>query len=203
MPLPFWCSAWRGWEPCSAARPRGPAWLILATGASAAALLLVLMPSRVNIGLRHALAVYPLLRSWRRTAQPGSGDGRRSGSVRCWSRDFWAGRSRLGRTAPDYIAYFNELAPGPPERYLIDSDLDWGQDLGRLADTLKARGIREVALLTTARLDPRAVGIERVRWLRPFTPDTGWIAISVFALKMVSGTSRPGTTMHGCAGSHR
>ena len=94
-----------------------------------------------------------------------------------------AGRSSAG-AAPDYIAYFNELAPGPPERYLIDSDLDWGQDLGRLADTLKARGIREVALAYNGSADPRAVGIERVRWLRPFTPDTGWIAISGFALKM-------------------
>ena len=184
-PLPFLVLSLAGVGALLAARPRGPAWLILATGASAAALLLVLMPSRVNIGLRHALAVYPLLsvvaaygaaRLWRWTPK-------RIGPLLVAGFLGWQVVSSA-RTAPDYIAYFNELAPGPPERYLIDSDLDWGQDLGRLADTLKARGIREVALAYNGSADPRAVGIERVRWLRPFTPDTGWIAISVFALKM-------------------
>ena len=32
---------------------------------------------------------------------------------------------------PDYLPYFNE-AVAHPERVLVDSDLDWGQDLRRL-----------------------------------------------------------------------
>jgi hypothetical protein len=40
---------------------------------------------------------------------------------------------------PDYLAFFNVAAggPGKGERYLIDSNLDWGQDLGRLARWLE------------------------------------------------------------------
>ena len=34
--------------------------------------------------------------------------------------------------APDYLPWFNALAGRQPERVLIDSDLDWGQDLLRL-----------------------------------------------------------------------
>jgi hypothetical protein len=139
----------------------------------------------VNIGLRHALAVYPLLsvvaaygahRLWQWKPKA-------VGPVLVLGLLTWQVVGSA-RTAPDFIAYFNELAPGPPEQYLIDSDLDWGQDLGRLADTLRARGIREVALAYNGSADPRAVGIERFRWLRPFVPDTGWVATSVFALKL-------------------
>ena len=39
---------------------------------------------------------------------------------------------------PDYLSYFNVLAGGPrnADRYLVDSNLDWGQDVKRLADWL-------------------------------------------------------------------
>jgi len=161
------------------------AWLVLAAGASAGAILLALIPSRVNIGLRHALAVYPLLSAVAAY-----------GVSRLWQlKPHLPARSLLVgllawqvvdsvRAAPDFVAYFNELAPGPPEQYLVDSDLDWGQDLHRLADTLRARGIGQVALAYNGSADPGAVGIEGYRWLRPFTRDTGWIAVSVFALEV-------------------
>jgi hypothetical protein len=164
---------------------RNQVWLVLAAGASAGAILLALIPSRVNIGLRHALAVYPLLSAVAAY-----------GVSRLWQlKPHLPGRSLLVgllawqvvasvRTAPDFVAYFNELAPGPPEQYLVDSDLDWGQDLHRLADTLRARGIGQVALAYNGSADPGAVGIEGYRWLRPFTHDTGWIAVSVFALEV-------------------
>ena len=44
---------------------------------------------------------------------------------------------------PDYLAYFNPLAGGPDggPRYLLDSNIDWGQDLPALADYLKREGI--------------------------------------------------------------
>jgi len=184
-PLPFLVLCLAGVGALIALRPRAPGWLTLASGAGAAAVFLTLMPGRVNIGLRHALVVYPLLSVVAAY-----------GTVRLWQLNWKAIGPLLVavlfiwqivasiRTAPDFIAYFNELAPGPPEQYLVDSDLDWGQDLARLADTLESRGIRDVALAYNGSADPGAVGIEHYRWLRPFAPDTGWIAISVFALKV-------------------
>jgi len=43
------------------------------------------------------------------------------------------------RIYPDYLAYFNQLAGGPSggPRYLLDSNIDWGQDLEGLANYLK------------------------------------------------------------------
>ncbi len=37
-------------------------------------------------------------------------------------------------TSPDYISYFNELVGGPKNgyKYLVDSNLDWGQDLAEV-----------------------------------------------------------------------
>ena len=39
--------------------------------------------------------------------------------------------------APDYFPWFNALAGKHPEHVLIDSDLDWGQDLFRLQRELR------------------------------------------------------------------
>jgi hypothetical protein len=45
------------------------------------------------------------------------------------------------RTYPYYLPYSNEAFGGPPNtsRHLHDSNVDWGQDLGRLADHLRRR----------------------------------------------------------------
>jgi hypothetical protein len=44
------------------------------------------------------------------------------------------------RVSPDFLAYFNELAGGPDKGYqhLLDSSLDWGQDLAGLGRWLEA-----------------------------------------------------------------
>jgi hypothetical protein len=153
----------------------------LAAALAAAGILLVLLPSRVNIGLRHALAVYPFMavvaaygaiELWQRARH-------RLGAVAVGALLTWQVVGTI-RAAPDFLPWFNELAGPAPERIVVDSDLDWGQDLKRMADTLRARGITNPLLAYNGSTDPAAVGIERYRILRPFTSDTGWIAISVF-----------------------
>ena len=82
---------------------------------------------RINIGLRHILPVYLGF------------------SIVAASGLLWMLQQRylvlpggvlclclIGTTAwnhPDYLAYFNEVAGDKPEAMLIDSDLDWGQDI--------------------------------------------------------------------------
>jgi len=46
--------------------------------------------------------------------------------------------------APHYLAYFNEISGGPSEgyRHLVDSSLDWGQDLPALKDWLDREGLQ-------------------------------------------------------------
>ncbi len=65
------------------------------------------------------------------------------------------------RIHPHYLAYFNELVGGPENgyRYLVDSNLDWGQDLKGLGAYLKAQGIDQVELGYFGTADPAYYGI--------------------------------------------
>ncbi len=80
---------------------------------------------------------------------------------------------------PDYLADFNLLAGAHPERIVIDSDLDWGQDLFRLADAAHEMGIRELSVAYFGTADPRQHNLAPVvHELPPGRRVTGWIAIS-------------------------
>ena len=47
---------------------------------------------------------------------------------------------------PYYLTYFNQLAGGPSGgyRYVVDSNLDWGQDLKRLSDWVEKNNISKI-----------------------------------------------------------
>jgi len=148
--------------------------------------------SGVNIGYRHlfpllpalylaaALAFGPLWRAhgWRRVL---------SGVAAGWL---------IVNTAliyPRDLTFFNELAGGPDNgwRVLVDSNLDWGQDLGALADFVRERNINSIYVsyfgsvpigsfpvkeypLPARPLPPRPVS----DWHSVF-PAPGWYALSV------------------------
>jgi 4-amino-4-deoxy-L-arabinose transferase-like glycosyltransferase len=149
----------------------------------AAALLGAAMTVDVNVGIRHVLAVYPFLCL-------GAALGLRrllaaSRPAQAAAVLLVAGHLASGiRAHPDYLAYFNALARGRPEEVLVDSDLDWGQDVKRLARAAQARGIREI---TTCRAGavPLAVYAPEVREERacPSQPVAGWLAVGLSDLK--------------------
>ena len=61
---------------------------------------------------------------------------------------------------------------------LVDSDLDWGQDLRRLRDTLRTRGIDSVTTAYFGSAVPEMYGIPvRAKWVRD-TPVHGWFVVS-------------------------
>jgi hypothetical protein len=83
------------------------------------------------------------------------------------------------RSYPDHLSYFNALAGDHPEHILVDSNLDWGQDLYRLRDTIIARHITDtvrVAYFGTA--DVSAAGVPHARPLGLHERATGWVAAS-------------------------
>jgi hypothetical protein len=154
----------------------------------AAALLLVCLPSRINIGLRHLLPIYPFLAI---TAGVGVVSLTRAGPA----RPAWGALAvalvgwqlvASGRVHPDYLAYFNELAGRHPERILVDSDLDDGQDLKRLADTLRARHIHALWLAYAGSATVAEHGLPLVRWLQPHQRVNGWVAASLYSIKLGS-----------------
>jgi hypothetical protein len=65
-------------------------------------------------------------------------------------------------TSPHYLAFFNVLAGGPNGgwRYLVDSNLDWGQDLGDLKQWLDENGVNHVWLSYFGEGRPEYYGIE-------------------------------------------
>lgn len=72
---------------------------------------------------------------------------------------------------PHYLAYFNEMAGGPlgGHRYLVDSNLDWGQSFKALRAYLDKQGIEEVYLGYYTYTDPVLYGIR----YRPIAPAPG------------------------------
>lgn len=86
---------------------------------------------------------------------------------------------------PDYLAYTNELTGRHPERFLADSDLDWGQDMKRLGDFLARRGVTHLTFSPFNRtylwaghpLPPLDAG-------NPDQPSPGWNAVSITIWKV-------------------
>jgi hypothetical protein len=66
------------------------------------------------------------------------------------------------RNHPHHLAYFNEAAGGPANGWtvLVDSNLDWGQDLKRLKAWMTARGVGKVKLSYFGSADPAYYGID-------------------------------------------
>jgi hypothetical protein len=161
--------------------------------AIAGVILLVCLPSRINIGLRHVLVLYPLL-----AIAAGVGLVRLARLARAAPAGPLAAAGLLvwhlvssARAHPDYLAYFNESGGDRPERILVDSDLDDGQDLGRLADTLRARGIGSLWLAYAGSATVAEHGLPPFRWLEPHQPVRGWVAASLYAIQLGS-LDRPG-----------
>jgi hypothetical protein len=146
----------------SAFRSRAPRseWLLWLPVAVYAALTIA---QRLNIGHRYLLPVYPFLfvAAGRAAARLlGSRHGRLAlGVLLAW---YAAGTLRVH---PHYLAYFNEAVGGPRHgyRWLVDSNLDWGQDLPGLAAYLRRHGETNVKLSYFGIADPAYYGITAER----------------------------------------
>ncbi len=123
--------------------------------------LAVAMAQNLNIGLRHILPVYPFVIAI-------------GGAAIAWL----LGRSRrtivagvavlvvldaveVGRTWPHTLSFFNSFVGGPANghRYLVDSNLDWGQDLKGLKVWMVGHGVDNINLAYFGSADPAYYGI--------------------------------------------
>jgi len=181
VPLPIAAVAAVGF--LRAVRGHGPAesrFRVLALPLAIAVYLAMVITSRTNIGVRHVLPLFPLI-----AVLAGQG------AVAMWQAARWriAARAALGAAAlwalaipftaaPDYFPWFNALAGRHPERVLIDSDLDWEQDLLRLERELATRHVDRVSIAYFGASDICRHALPPMTWLRPREPARGWIAIS-------------------------
>ncbi len=142
------------------------------------AILAVCLPSQIDLGVRHILSVFPLLAILGGGAVCRLAYARRSvvaaivliaGMDVLWAR-------------PDFIAYFNPLVGSRTERVLAESDLDWGQDLHRLALRMQEIGTPEMHLKYFGSALVQNAGLPTAWDLDAHEPVKGWVAISVHHL---------------------
>jgi hypothetical protein len=140
--------------------------------------------TKVDIGIRHILPLYPFLALLAAR-----------GTIELWTRVEATELARAATVAlagstlfvaarahPDHLAYFNPIAGAHPERILVDSNLDWGQDLYRLADVMQRMRIGEIRVAYFGSADLQAAGVPNARRLEPNERATGWIAASQTSL---------------------
>jgi hypothetical protein len=164
------------------------AWRDWAPAAAGTAVLLVSMPSTLNIGVRYVLPLYPMMAItagmgavylWRRRHNPRLWRGLAAALM------IWTAGSSLA-AHPDYLAYFNEIGGSRPERILVDSDLDWGQDMHLLEAALKQRKVPSLHMACLYTGDDSKLDLPPWDGLEPYQPVKGWVAVSFTMFKTYS-----------------
>ncbi|MCP5111153.1 MAG: hypothetical protein GY953_09985, partial [bacterium] len=130
------------------------------------------LTSGLNVGIRHVLPIYVFGFVWIAALVPRAG--RRSRIALVCLLTLLAVESLA--VFPHHVAFFNAASGGPSmgERYLLDSNLDWGQDLKRLGAYLQSTGTKQVCLAYFGTADPAYYGIRKVN--APLTPESDCIA---------------------------
>ena len=125
-----------------------------------AVFLVLMIPAKINIGVRYLVAIYPFLFVCAARLATLS-------FSRAWLAPVLLGvpvlltaASSL-RQAPHQMAYFSDIIGGPNygDRYLADTNIDWGQDLKGLKEYLEREHLPMVYLCYFGTAPPEAYGI--------------------------------------------
>lgn len=131
----------------------------------------IALTTDINLGYRHILPLLPSLIIFAAVAV--SRSVRPETAVRLAPVAALAGWLALANLLiyPDYLAYFNLLAGGADDGWhsLVDSNLDWGQDLDDLAPWMAENGVGEVWLSYFGEAHPEYYGVN-YRGLDSFPP---------------------------------
>lgn len=86
---------------------------------------------------------------------------------------------------PNYLSYFNIFTTGQPKYTLmVDSSLDWGQDLKRLSAYTTANNINSIKVDYFGGGLPSYYIPESTEWRSGYGPTTGWLAVSATFYQM-------------------
>jgi len=147
---------------------------LLAPFLAALAIVVACFPVSINIGIRHVLPIYPLLAVSAACALASLWPARRAAIAGLLLIELFVSL----RAHPDYLAYFNAFAGKEPGRILVDSNLDWGQDLLRLERVARDRKIDAVQLSYFGSADVEQHALPVVLPLDVAQPSPGWVAVS-------------------------
>jgi hypothetical protein len=119
------------------------------------------MAARINIGLRHILLIYPIALLVGAAGAKGLLTlGGNRGVVMLGSL-LVVGGLEFGSVYPDNLAFFNALVGGASKgsQYLVDSNLDWGQDLKTLKRWMDVHNVPHINLAYFGSAFPPYYGI--------------------------------------------
>lgn len=127
-------------------RWRPPPFAALALAIFVALFFAAAVVSHLALGLRYILPVYPFLYAAAAIALSTVELRRASLAIVVVLLSWHIAENLIAY--PSYISYFNELIGSHrnADRYLIDSNLDWGQDLRRLDAWCRRNGVRSIAI---------------------------------------------------------
>jgi Dolichyl-phosphate-mannose-protein mannosyltransferase len=142
------------------------------------------LSSKLNIGLRHILPIYPFvillaalcarefINTQRKSVLAALG-------LLC---AFWL--FEFARVYPHNLAFFNQFVGGPQHgyEYLADSNLDWGQDLKPLKKWMDQQGIQQINLAYFGTADPAYYGMHCT-----YLPGSPFFAESQISLPRLPG----------------
>ena len=114
---------------------------------------------KMQLGIRYILPVYPFI--FILAGKIVNINAKKPLKYFCIALTLWYILSAL-IVFPHYLSYFNELSGGPKNgyKYLIDSNVDWGQDLPGLKKLLEKEGNPEIILSFFGSAAPGSYGIE-------------------------------------------
>lgn len=137
----------------------------------------VAMASSINIGVRHILPIYPLLAVVAVRPLVFLFSGKPFGPAIAIAILSWQ-LADAARAHPDHLAWFNPIASEHPEQWLLDSNLDWGQDLLRLEAAARRHGMDSLALSYFGTALPERHELPPLRPVEG-VPIEGWVAVSL------------------------
>lgn len=148
------------------------------------AILVVAMTGKLDLGIRYVLPMYvpmsvaaaaaalALLRSSRRWV--------RASAVALLLAH--GGASLIAHH--DTMAWFNLFAGDAPSRYLIDSNIEWGQDVKRLGELARERKIDRLGVALLGINDWDALGFPPTVGVDPWRRAHGWVAVGDHVYRM-------------------
>ncbi|MFQ5409790.1 MAG: ArnT family glycosyltransferase, partial [Anaerolineales bacterium] len=169
---------------------------VLALLAPALFFLAIAASGNLAIGFRHLLPLVPFLIVLAGAAARTRGHLQTlfTGALAVWAI------AGAAFTFPHYLSYFNPLVGGPRNGYrvMVDSSLDWGQDLPALRNWMDANGVDEINLSYFGTALPERYGVAHralpgflnhvsgpdVMAYNPYSPEPGWYALSATSLQL-------------------
>lgn len=157
-------------------------WRLSALAGCLIAIMACAMTANLNLGVRHILVLYPLLA----LAAASLGGALRQSKSAMAAVVLLLGWQTVEsvRAHPDYLPYFNQIAADHPEDFLVGSDLDWGQDLLRLAQTVRELKIEKLHLVYSGSANPASFDFPELADIAAGERPAGWVAVSLTSLKL-------------------